>query len=215
VAEAKVSVVAPGRDVARRALPPPYDLRAGRDAALLCVANWIERKGILALLDALAALPSRLATLHLVGDQSADPRYARRVLRRLSEADVAARAVVHGPLTTEQVAGMYAAADAFVLPSTAEPYGTVFGEAMAAGLPVVGVDAGNLPHLATDGAEAMIVPPGDVAALAATLALLCERPDLRANMGDAARRRAQTFPTWDECAARFFATLRRVARKHK
>jgi len=211
VAQDKVSVVAPGRDVAGRAEGPPYDLRAGRDAALLCVANWVERKGILALLEALAAVPPPRAVLHLVGDQRADPGYARRVLRRLTEPDLAGRVVVHGPLSSEQVAGMYAAADAFVLPSTAEPYGTVYGEAMGAGLPVVGVDAGNLPHLARDGVEALIVSPGDVPALAAAIAALCERPELRARIAEAARRRAERLPTWDQCARLFFHTLREVA----
>ena len=43
---------------------------------------------------------------------------------------------------------LYRSADVFVLPSYREPYGTVYGEAMAAGLPVVGWRAGNLPNLA-------------------------------------------------------------------
>jgi glycosyltransferase involved in cell wall biosynthesis len=73
------------------------------------------------------------------------------VRARLSAADLAGRVVVHGPLPVAQVAAYYAAADAFVLASSREPYGTVYGEAMAAGLPVVGYAAGNLPHLARDG----------------------------------------------------------------
>ena len=67
------------------------------------------------------------------------------------------------------MAGLYRAADAFVLASVREPYGTVYGEAMAAGLPVVGWRAGNLPHLARHGEEGLIVDPGDVAGLTAAL----------------------------------------------
>ena len=40
-----------------------------------------------------------------------------------------------------------------MLPSWKEPYGTVYGEAMACGLPVVGWRAGNLPYLADDDRE--------------------------------------------------------------
>src|SRR6266849_5756986 len=46
----RITVVPPGRDVAPAAGPPPGDLRQGRQAAFLCVANWVERKGILDLL---------------------------------------------------------------------------------------------------------------------------------------------------------------------
>jgi len=51
-----------------------------------------------------------------------------------------------------------------VLPSWREPYGTVYGEALAAGLPVVGWRAGNLPHLVSDGVEGVVLTPGDVPA---------------------------------------------------
>ena len=55
------------------------------------------------------------------------------------------------------MAACYTAADAFVLASSREPYGTVYGEAMAAGLPVVGYAAGNLPHPARHGEEGEMV----------------------------------------------------------
>jgi glycosyltransferase involved in cell wall biosynthesis len=205
-----ITVIAPGRDVAANEESPGFDLRLGRRAALLCVGNWIERKGILTLLEALRRLPAVLATLHLVGDPAADPSYGRRVRAVLSHPDLSERVVVHGPLSKERVAGMYANADVFVLPSTREPYGTVLGEAMAAGLPVVGVNAGNLPHLATNGMEGLIVPVEDIDALAHALECLCRDERMRATMGEAAARRATSFPTWEASAERFFGLLQRV-----
>jgi glycosyltransferase involved in cell wall biosynthesis len=67
------------------------------------------------------------------------------------------------------IARLYAGADVFVLPSRREPYGTVYGEALAACLPVVGWRAGNLPHLVSDGVEGVVLDPGDIPALAAAL----------------------------------------------
>ncbi len=135
------------------------DLRAGRKAALLSVGNWVARKGLLDLLEAVAALPADLVTLHLVGDTDAEPAYAAQVRIRLAAPDLVDRVVVHGQCSPEEVAGFYRAADMFALASLREPYGTVYGEAMAAGLPVVGWDAGNLPHLARDGVEGRVLPP--------------------------------------------------------
>jgi glycosyltransferase involved in cell wall biosynthesis len=208
-----ITVIAPGRDVAANEESPGYDLRLGRRAALLCVGNWIERKGILSLLEALRRLPEELATLHLVGDPAADPSYGRRVRAVLSHSDLSARVVVHGPLSKERVAGMYTSADIFVLPSTSEPYGTVLGEAMVAGLPVVGVNAGNLPYLANNEVEGLIVPVDDIDALANALERLCRDEGMRATMGKAAARRALSFPTWEASAKRFFGLLKRIAER--
>jgi glycosyltransferase involved in cell wall biosynthesis len=203
----RIRVVPPGRDVAAAPSHPP-DLRAGRQAAFVCVANWIERKGILELLDAVGRLPPDMATLHLAGDQEGEPAYAARVRRRQAQPDLAGRVVAHGPLSGERVAGLYAGADAFVLPAFREPYGTVWGEAMAFGLPVVGWRAGNLPYLADDGREGLLVAPGDIDGLARALERLATDPGLRERLGAAARRRASARPTWDESAASFFTAIR-------
>jgi glycosyltransferase involved in cell wall biosynthesis len=203
----RIRVVPPGHDLPASPSGPPVDLRQGCRAALLCVANWVERKGLLDLLDAVARLPAGLAALHLVGDDRADPRYGARIRARLSRPDLAGRVVVHGPLPAERVAALYQAADIFALPSLREPYGTVWGEAMAAGLPVVGWRAGNLPHLAEHGREGLLASPGDVAALSAALARLAGDDDLRRRMAAAAGRRAAHRPTWAKSAALFFAAL--------
>ena len=185
-------------------------LRDGRTIAALCVANWLPRKGVLELLEAVAGLPDDVVTLHLVGDTTTPGRYARRVRRRIAKADLRHRVVVHGLLPVVAVRRMYGRADAFVLPSFEEPYGTVWGEAMAAGLPVIGWRAGNLPFLADHGTEGWLVPVGDVPALGAAIGRIARDDLLRTRMAAAAARRAETRLTWDETAERFFAVLRDV-----
>jgi glycosyltransferase involved in cell wall biosynthesis len=73
---------------------------------------------------------------------------------------------------------------------------------MAAGLPVVGWSAGNLPHL--------MVPLGDQVALAEAIKSLALDEPLRRRMSAAAARRAEDFPTWDETARMLFTELRAV-----
>ena len=204
----RLVVVPPGRDVAAATGPFPGDLRKGCKAAFLCVGNWMERKGILTLVDAFSRLPAGTAVLHLAGDPDVEPAYAARVRGRLSEPDLAGRVVVHGPLSIEAVAALYDTADAFVLPSLKEPYGTVYGEAMAFGLPVVGWRAGNLPYLAEDEQEGLILAPGDVAGLARAMERLAVDEPLRLRLGGAARQRALARPTWEETATLFFETVR-------
>ena len=207
----RTRVVPPGRDLPVPAGHPPADLRRGRRASLLCVANWVERKGILELLEATAGLPEGLVTLHLAGDDRADAGYGDRVRARLARPDLAGRVVVHGPVAAERVAALYRDADVFALPSVREPFGTVWGEAMAAGLPVVGWRAANLPHLADDGREGLLADPGDVAGLGRALHRLADDEELRRRLAAAARERAAARPTWAESAERFFAAVREAA----
>jgi glycosyltransferase involved in cell wall biosynthesis len=210
----KMRVVPPGRDLAGSPEPPSeaegerQDLRQGRRAAFLSVGNWMERKGILSLLDAFARLPVEAGTLHLAGDDRIEPRYARRVRERLGRRDLQGRVVVYGPLPSEGVARLYRAADVFVLPSLKEPYGTVYGEAMAYGLPVVGWRAGNLPYLAGHAREGLLVQPGNLEGLARAMQRLSEDEVLRRQLGEAARRRAMMLPTWEGSAALFFGGIR-------
>lgn len=202
-----IRVVPPGKDPAAPPAGPPPDLRLGTKTGFLCVANWIERKGIVDLLHAFAKLPARAGMLHLVGDERADLRYATRVRDVLARADLAGRVVTHGPVSRERIATLYAAADVFVLPSYQEPYGTVYGEAMAAGLPVVGWRAGNLPYLATHEHEGLILAPGDIDALATSLRRLAEDVAFREVLGEHARARGASLPTWDDTADMFFGAL--------
>ena len=206
-----VVVVPPGSDVAGPVVGPVPDLRQGRRAAFVSVGNWVERKGTLELLEAFARLPHDRATLHLAGRDDAERRYGARVRARLARPDLAGRVVHHGVVDREAVARLYAGADAFVLPSHREPYGTVYGEALAAGLPVVGWRAGNLPFLARHDEEGVVLEPGDVAALEAALDRLAVDETWRGRLAAGAARRGAALPTWSETAAALFGTLRTVA----
>src|SRR5919106_4902683 len=220
IPRSRLLVVPPGKDPAVTGAgwtdddieAATVDHRRHRRMAALCVANWLPRKGILELLEAVARLPEDLVTLHLVGETTSPGPYAARVRRRLAQPDISGRVVAHGVIPAAAVAQMYRSVDAFALPSFEEPYGTVWGEAMAAGLPVLGWHAGNLPFLADHEREGMLVPVGDVTALGAAIEQLARDPGLRARMGRAGRRRAAARPTWDETADLFFTAVGQVLR---
>jgi glycosyltransferase involved in cell wall biosynthesis len=79
--------------------------------------------------------------------------------------------------------------DALVLPSYAEPFGTVLAEAMAAGTPVVATAVGGLGEVVTDGVDGALVPPGRPDALArGVIAVLADRDRLGAAAAVSARR---------------------------
>ncbi len=91
------------------------------------------------------------------------------------------------------VADVMSAYDVFALASWWEPFGLVFVEAMALGLPVVTTRAGGAPEVVADGETGMLVRPRDPTALAAALIRLATEPTLRARMGEAGPARAARF----------------------
>lgn len=87
----------------------------------------------------------------------------------------------------EDVPALLAASDLFVLSSRREGLGSSIMEAMAAGLPVIATRAGGIPELVRDGENGLLVPPGDVAGLAAAMRRLAADRELRRSMGLTAR----------------------------
>jgi glycosyltransferase involved in cell wall biosynthesis len=205
----RVRVVYPGCDVPV-APGPPLDLRKGRGASILCVANWSESKGIVELLDAFAELPDGAATLWLIGSQGGDRRYAARVRRRLASPELSHRVVATGTMPIDEVGRFYRSADIFAMCSTVDAYGTAWTEALRAGLPLIGWRTANLPALAEHGREALMPAPGDRRALAEAIRTIATDPAVRARLADGARRRAETLPTWERSAELFFAAVRQL-----
>lgn len=96
----------------------------------------------------------------------------------------------------EVVMGAAASADCLfgVMPSRfPEPFGTVVCEVMSAGKPVIGTTPGGHTDMIVDGKTGLLVPRGDVQALAHAMQRLIDDPALRARLGAAAREKSTEF----------------------
>lgn len=93
----------------------------------------------------------------------------------------------------DDVPALLAAADVFVLPSRWEGQPLILQEALRAGRPIVATDAGGVRDLTGD--AALLVPPGDPAALASAVLSILDDPDLAAVLAKAAAARAASLPT--------------------
>ena len=82
------------------------------------------------------------------------------------------------------------ACDVVVLPSDAEALPTVLIEAALMARPVVAMDVGGVGEIVVDGETGLLVPHGDVGAMAAAVERLLDDAPLRATMGALARERA-------------------------
>ena len=140
------------------------------------------------------------ASLIVVGD---GPERAR--VHALAAASPAAgRITLTGFVQHTAVPAVLASLDVLVLPSAYEEMGSVLTEAMAAGLSVVASEVGGIPEVVRDGETGLLVPPGDVGALAAALDRLVDDPALRARLAAGALARAPAF-AWPALAQRVAA----------
>jgi glycosyltransferase involved in cell wall biosynthesis len=96
-----------------------------------------------------------------------------------------------GFVPDEHLPAFYDAADGFVFPSLYEGFGLPPLEAMTYGTPVVASDSSSLPEVVGD--AGVLVDPEAVDSIADGIAQLVTDPDLRADLGDRAERRARTF----------------------
>jgi glycosyltransferase involved in cell wall biosynthesis len=170
-------------------------------STILCVARQYPRKHVADLVRALPQVRRAVPLAHavIVGD---GPEHAS--LRALvAELGLGHAIQFLGAIADDDVvARWYRHADVFCLPSVQEAFGIVFLEAMASGLPVVATRAAAIPEVVPDEQAGLLVPPGDVDALAVALTTLLRERERRAAYGAYGQTHARQYD-WSVVAERF------------
>jgi glycosyltransferase involved in cell wall biosynthesis len=208
VPASRVLLTPTGVDLELFAEPPdPAPLRRRLGLEDRFVVGWVGSfrrfHALEQAVEAAAAVPR--ATLLLVGD---GPERAR--IERLVH-DLGVSATFTGTVPHPELPAYLAAMDAAViLAPRYEPFHyspLKLAEYLAAGLPVVAPAVGQVAHRLTDGVDALVVPPHDVAALGAALRRLRDDPEEGARLGKAARAAAEAEWSWDDQVRRVMAAL--------
>jgi glycosyltransferase involved in cell wall biosynthesis len=184
-------------------LPNP----AGGPLRLLFVGRYGERKGCYELIAALAQARAAgtEATLRFVGREEYDGE--ERVLRDdVEQFGVTGAVEFAGVKDGSELAACYADAQVLCLPSRREGVPLVLLEAMSFGLPVIATPVGGIADYVAHEDNGLLVPPGDVDALAVSIAMLAADTDLRTRLGEAARRRVAEQAGTDTIARRWRET---------
>ncbi|ALX83315.1 transferase [Achromobacter xylosoxidans] len=197
-----VKLPAPESAAARAATRAQVGWDADTIGCLLVARNPL-RKGLPALLDALALLPPRYRLLVVGADQATRDRVraAGAVASRVSLVD-----------PTPEVARYFAAADIYAHPTLNDSYAMAPLEAMSHGLPVVVSSpayCGFAQYLSA-GKDALILQdPRDGAQLAQALQRLGDEPELRAALSERGLAIARD-QSWEAVAARYEALYQDV-----
>ena len=201
----RITIAKPGSD--------PAPLAAGsRDGVvrLLSVGAVVPRKGFDVLIAALATLGDLPWQLTIAGDRTRDLNATARLDADIAGHALENRVAVLGTVSPQHLATLYAEADVFALASHFEGYGMAYAEAVTHGLPVIGTTGGAIPDTVPSDAG-LLVPPGDMPALAKALRRIIGDSDLRQRLADGARAAAPQFPTWRQSAEIFAERLEMLA----
>ncbi len=219
----EASVVTNGVDPSRVHRPPDFDaatfrrrVAANGNCLFLTVGGLEPRKGGYELVEAFASVRASAAVppvLVVIGGHSFQDHaaYRQRTLDRAQELGlVLGRDVVLlGMVSEAELAGWYATADVFVLPSVEEGWGLAVLEAQAAGLPVVVSDIPVFREYLEDGATARLAAAGDSRSLAAAMNGVMSDGRLRNRLAAAGPPAAARF-TWAACARQHVEIYRRA-----
>lgn len=214
----RIHVIYNGIDTAR--FSPPSSRVAARaqvrevvqarraDAVVFVFAGYsFRRKGLAQVLHAMASVADDRIELWVAGGD--DPAFYRRLA---GELDLGERVRFLGHRS--DVVGLMRAADAFVMPSSYDPFPLVLLEALACGTPVITSRAAGMSELMTDGREGYIVEDSfDTVELARALGRFIESEAQWPELSAAARALALEWD-WDSIWRRTEAVYAEVlARK--
>jgi glycosyltransferase involved in cell wall biosynthesis len=153
-------------------LPPRFLLFSGR---------LVPQKGVFVLLEAYAKL--EIDTRSQIGLVFAGDGLCKTELEQEAKRMSPGVVCFPGFVQREDLAGLYALAEALILPTHSDPWGLVVNEAMACGLPIiVSSVAGCSADLVKDGWNGYIVPPGDSEKLSVAINSLVRQPELGKKM---------------------------------
>ena len=197
----KITILSPGVDLERF----PFRSAAQPSKTVVCVRRLERRMGIDVLLASWPAVLARVpdARLRIVGTGTEELALRDQAHRLGLDSSVD----FEGKLSDVDLVQCYSDAALSVVPSTAlEGFGLIALESMAVGTPAVVTDCGGLPEAVKGLDETLVVPVGDVDALARRLVdgLSGCLPDRRAAAAHAAR-----F-TWTAAADRHVELYRRL-----
>lgn len=182
--------------------------RLGLDAERLyvtIVARFHPVKDHATLLTAFAAIARQRADvdLLLVGDGPLRGALERQAL----SLGITSRVRMVG--VQSNVSEWLQASDVFTLSSVSEAASITLLEAMASGLPAVVTDVGGNPELVRRDQDGLLVPRGDVPALASALRRLLSEPATRRSMGASGMRRVRDEFQMNDTVARYASLFER------
>jgi len=162
---------------------------------LITVSRLIERKGIQYVLNALSEINDESIHLTIIGEGNFEDE-----LRDICEKHGLNNVVTFmGFRRRDTIPAYFSKSDVFILPSLAEAFGNVIGEAMACGLPIISTNEGGIPDLVGE-ENGILVEAGNVVQIKSAIMAMKTNEEMRIRMGKTNRVKIEQKYKWEKVA---------------
>lgn len=180
----------------------------GDKKVVLFVGRLAEKKGVSYVIEAMHQVNN--AMLVIVGDGPLKSKLQRQA--ETVQKESGSTILFLGAKTHEELKGIYASADLFVMPSITakdgdkEGFGLVILEAFASGLPIVASRSGGITDIVKDGVNGYLAEEKDVSGLADRINIVLQDKNIYNKMQTEAKKTAQRYD-YCEIAKRYAVFL--------
>ena len=166
---------------------------------ILCPRRLVPKNGLEFLIESLPLIRRRFSDVSVL--IAGDGPEKEKLQARARELGFQDSVIFAGNQDNNDLPWFYADADIVAIPSLKEATSIAGLEAMASARAVVATNVGGLPEIIEDGVSGLLVPPRDPGALSVAIARLLETPELRKQLGLAARSCVERKFTWEQVAS--------------
>jgi glycosyltransferase involved in cell wall biosynthesis len=191
--------------------PHFFEQKTSEEYELVFVGRITERKRVLNLIEAVAAVQKKTPAVRLKIIGGGDS-YEMQVRARIEDCGLAGNVTLTGPLPQAQIAEEVAKAACLILPSIEETAPMVIAEAQAMGKPVIATDVGGIKYMVEDGVSGFVVEPDNIDQLTDRIERILNDEALRRSMSIKAREASMKYHP-DVVAEKTAAVYREILRQ--
>jgi glycosyltransferase involved in cell wall biosynthesis len=136
------------------------------------------------------------------------------IRKKMAEMALGDRVTLAGLIANDRVADWYRLASVFIMTGEGETQPIAALEAMASGVPVVGVNATGLDDVIADGLTGVLVRPGASTEFCQQVIRILENPDLRRKLGREGRKYAERLHSFDNTTQQYLTWYEAVRQRN-
>ena len=208
LSNSEIAIIPHGTSIAEN-VDSSIEERPSSDTTVLFLGRLEMRKGIRTFLESIPELIKRQPALKFrIAGHDTNDHHQKVFLDETPE--LAPYVTFLGEISHEEKIQEYKNCDIFAAPSLYESFGLIYVEAMSFSKPVIGCRAGGTIEVIKDKEVGYLIEPGSVEELTEAIHKLARDPDLRQQMGSAAKERVERLFTAKTMARNSYRALEAI-----
>jgi len=188
--------------------------KPGAKFRIIFISNFFKSKGVLDLVEALEILKNRAVefSVWIIGRSGDIP--TEELKKRIHDSNICGSTEHIGVIVSdEEKYQQLKKSDVLVLPTSYDCLPTVILEAMQCGVPVISTYEGGIPSLIDHDKTGFLIEKQSIGGIVNYIEYLIHNPEIKEKMGQAAKRKFETYFTWDIFQQNLVKTINSILSK--